>query len=237
MNSLPKEPSPKPNTQTYENQFSRSSEISTKPVTVDVWIDFGSPTCRAGLTKLNLAIKEFGKPVTVKLHAFRIDPNAPADYGMTTIEALCANENITPERANQMLEKVHEMGREVGLNFNFDIARGGNTIDAFRITYLAQEHKKQLEVAEALFTAHFEQGILISDHQELKKLALAHGLPESEIDAVLSSNKYTSDVETDEKLVITLKMEQHPYFIFGSRINIVGVKSPDEYAAFLNLCN
>jgi len=148
---------------------------------------------------------------------------------MTTIEALCANENITPERANQMLEKVHELGREVGLNFNFDIARGGNTMDAFRITYLAQEHNKQLKVAEALFAAHFEQGILISDHRELKKLALAAGLPESEIDVVLSSNKYTSDVETDEKLVITLKMEHHPYFIFGSRINIAGVKFPEEY--------
>ena len=177
----------------------------------------------------------FGKQVIVKLHAFRIDPNAPADYGMTTVEALCANENITPERAIQMLEKVHEMGREVGLNFNFDIARGGNTMDAFRITYLAQEHNKQLEVAQALFTAHFEQGILISDHQELKKLALAHGLHENEIDAVLSSNNYTSDVETDEKLVITLKMEQHPYFIFGSRINVVGVKSSEEYLESLNL--
>jgi predicted DsbA family dithiol-disulfide isomerase len=206
----------------------------TKPVNVDVWIDFGSPTCRAGLTQLNRAIEKFGKPVIVKLHAFRIDPNAPADYGMTTIEALCANENITPERANQMLEKVHELGREVGLNFNFDIARGGNTMDAFRITYLAQEHNKQLEVAEALFTAHFEQGILISDHKELKKLALAHGLPESEIDAVLSSNKYTSDVETDEKLVITLKMEQHPYFIFGSCINIAGVKFPEDYLEALH---
>ena len=209
--------------------------MNDKPVTVDVWIDFGSPTCRAGLLQLNRAIEKFGKPVTVKLHAFRIDPNAPADYGMTTIEALCANENITPERANQMLEKVHELGREVGLNFNFDIARGGNTMDAFRITYLAQEHGKQLDVAKSLFDAHSEQGILISDHSELKKIALTHGLPRSEIDVVLNSNKYTSDVETDEKLTITLKMEHHPFFIFGSRINVVGLKAPDEYLESLEM--
>jgi predicted DsbA family dithiol-disulfide isomerase len=134
-----------------------------------------------------------------------------------------------------MLQKVHEMGNQVGLEFNFDIARGCNTMEAFRITYLAQEHGKQLEVAEALFTAHFEKGILISDHAELKKIALAHGLPENEIDAVLSSNRYQSDVETDEKLVITLKMEYHPFFIFGSRINVVGLKSPDEYLESLNI--
>jgi predicted DsbA family dithiol-disulfide isomerase len=209
--------------------------MNSQPVTVDVWIDFGSPTCRAGLLQLNRAINDFGKPVTVKLHAFRIDPNAPANYGLTTIQALCKNENITPDQANQMLQKVHEMGNQVGLEFNFDIARGCNTMEAFRITYLAQEHGKQLEVAEALFTAHFEKGILISDHSELKKIALAHGLPESEIEAVLSSNKYTSDVETDEKLVITLKMEQHPYFIFGSRINIVGVRPPQEYLESIKL--
>ena len=209
--------------------------MNDKPVTVDVWIDFGSPTCRAGLLQLDRAIEKYQKPVSVKLHAFRIDPNAPADYGMTTIEALCANENITPERANQMLEKVHELGREVGLNFNFDIARGCNTMEAFRITYLAQEHGKQLEVAKSLFDAHFEQGILISDHSELKKIALSHGLPESEIDTVLNSNKYTSDVETDEKLTITLKMEHHPFFIFGSRINVAGLKNPEEYLDSLNL--
>jgi predicted DsbA family dithiol-disulfide isomerase len=29
-------------------------------------------------------------------------------------------------------------------------------------------------------------------------------------------------------------MEQHPYFIFGSRINIVGVKTPEEYLEALN---
>jgi predicted DsbA family dithiol-disulfide isomerase len=206
----------------------------TKPVNVDVWIDFGSPTCRAGLLQLNHAIEKFDKPVIVKLHAFRIDPNAPADYGMTTVEALCANEKITRKRANQMLEKVHELGKEVGLNFNFDIARGCNTMDAFRITYLAQEHGKQLEVAKSLFDAHFEQGILISDHAELKKIALTHGLRESEIDAVLNSNKYISDIETDEKLTITLKMEHRPCFIFGSRVNVVGLKSPDEYLETLN---
>ena len=94
---------------------------------------------------------------------------------------------------------------------------------------------KQLEVAEALFTAHFEKGILISDHTELKKIALAHGLPENEVDVVLSSNKYQSDVETDEKLVITLKMEYHPFFIFGSRINVAGLKTPEEYLDSLNL--
>lgn len=207
----------------------------TKPITVDVWIDFGSPTCRAALLQLKRAISYFGKPVTVKLHAFRIDPNAPADYGMTTIQALCKNENITPERANQMLQKVHEMGNQVGLEFNFDIARGCNTMEAFRITYLAQEHGKQFELAEDLFTAHFEKGILISDHTELKKIALAHGLPENEIDAVLSSNRYQSDVETDEKLVITLKMEYHPFFIFGSRINVAGLKTPEQYLEQLNL--
>jgi predicted DsbA family dithiol-disulfide isomerase len=85
--------------QNYENQFSRSSEINTKPLDIDVWIDFGCPFSRAAIQELTKAIDQYGKPTNLKLHALRLDPNAPDDYNKTTIEALCANENITPEQA------------------------------------------------------------------------------------------------------------------------------------------
>ncbi len=136
----------------------------------------------------------------VTLHAFRIDPDAPADYGHTTIEHLCLALEIDEIEANRMLDVVRNKAAEVGMSFNFDIARGGSLMDAHRLLQCAHETSHQLALAIEFFTAHCESGLLLSDHDVLLEIAQRVGLPESRIREVLGSDEFEKAVLADEEI-------------------------------------
>lgn len=136
-----------------------------------------------------------------------------------------------------MLEPIYELGKTYGLTFNFDIARGGNTLNAFKLLKLAHNHNKQLELASTLFDAHFQHGILLSDKAALKEIAKIHNLPETKVDQALNTDQFLADIETDEKLAITIGFEGTPFFLFDYRIKVPGLKPASDYLEFLNSNN
>lgn len=202
-------------------------------LTVDVWIDFGCPYSRVGLIQLEDAIHELGHIVNLKLHAFRMDPDAPADYGQTTIEALCSHLNIDADQANKMLDAVREFGAKFDVNFNFDIARGGNTFDAHRLIKLATLHNQQFKVSRALFKAHFEDGLLLSDQSVLQHIALDAGIPASEVNELLAGDKFANEVLEDEAQVLAKGITQTPTFFFNGQNQVVGAFPTSDYFAAL----
>lgn len=210
------------------------NDSTSKPLDIDVWIDFGCPFSRVAIQELKKAIDLYNKPTNVKLHMLRLDTDAPDDYKKTTIEALCANENITPEKAQAMLEPIYELGKTYNLTFNFDIARGGNTYNAFKLLKLAHTHNKQLGIATELFDAHFQNGLLISDKEVLKQVAANHNLPADEVERALNTDQFDSDLATDEKLSITIGIENTPFALFDFRNKVPGQKTVSDYAILLN---
>lgn len=202
-------------------------------LTVDVWIDFGCPYSRVGLIQLEKAIHELGQTVNLQLHAFRMDPEAPADYGQTTIEALCSQSSIDADQANKMLDEVREFGAKFDVNFNFDIARGGNTFDAHRLMKLATLHNRQFKVSQALFKAHFEDGLLLSDQSVLQRIALDAGIPASEVNELLTGNKFANEVLEDEAQVPAKGITNTPTFFFNGQYRIVGAYPTSIYFATL----
>ena len=200
----------------------------TQPV-VDSWVDLVCPWSRIGLTELQRAITALGQPVTVHLHSYQIDPDAPADYGLTTIDALRANLGIDADRAEQMLDVVRDAGARVGLGFNFGIARGGNTTDAHRLLQLAALHGRNLEVALALFRAHFEEGQLLADPATLTRIASDAGIPAAEVTAMLASDRFVDIVRDDEAQVTARGITGRPTFIINGHHALTGEQTADVF--------
>ena len=76
-----------------------------------------------------------------------------------------------------MQTRMTETAAGEGLEFRFDIARGGNTFDAHRIVHLAAAHGAQDAMKERIMRAYLSEGELISDHATLERLAVEVGLP------------------------------------------------------------
>lgn len=193
-------------------------------LTVDVWIDFASPWSRIGLLELDRAIVEFDQSVVIRLHSLRIDPNAPSDYGQTTIEHLSEDLGIDIAKAEQMLEPIVERGASVGLKFNFDIARGGSTFDAHRMLHLARKYDLELDVAQKFFSAHFEEGLLLSDPSVLQRIAQEADLPANEIADLLSTDQFAEEVLADEARTQVLGITHTASFVINDQLAFDGTQ-------------
>ena len=185
------------------------------------------------LVELQRAVSLRGDSLEIQFHGLRLDPEAPADYGRTTIENLCAHLSISEEEAEAMLQKVVDAGREVGVGFNFRTARGASTFDAHRLMEWAHIYGKQLNLALVLWRAHFENGVLISDHSVLVACAQVAGLPGREASRVLASSQFSDEVFEGEKRAAERNIERVPHFLFAHGRELSGMQYAADFEAVL----
>lgn len=203
-------------------------------VSVEMWMDFGCPYSRMSLVEFRRFLADSPFEVDMKLRCSRIDPGAPSDYGKTTVENLCNHLGITEAEALEMLQHVVDIGKTVDVDFDFQRARGANTFDAHRLLKLAARHGVHVAFADAVFTAHFERGLLISDHDVLVALAVEAGLDANEARGVLASQKFAQDVIADETEAVETGVERTPYVALEGCVRVAGMQTRDNWFSLLD---
>lgn len=202
-------------------------------VSVEMWMDFGCPWSRMSFVELQRAVSQRGDSLEVRFHGLRLDADAPSEYGKTTIENLCEHLSISEDEAEAMLQKVVDVGREVGVEFNFRHARGASTLDAHRLMEWAYIYGKQSELALVLWRAHFEDGLLISDHSILAACAEEVGLPSNAVASVLASDQFSDVLLTGENDAGERGIERTPHFLFGNGRELSGMQRAADFEAVL----
>ena len=185
------------------------------------------------LVELQRAVSRRGDTLEVRFHGLRLDAEAPADYGRTTVENLCAHLSISEVEAEAMLQKVVDVGREVGVGFDFRRARGASTFDAHRLLKWAHIYGEQSRLAQVLWRAHFEDGLLVSDHSVLAACADEVGLPSSEAMQVLISDQYAAEVLAGEKVAGERGIVRTPHFVFENGRELSGMQYAADFEAAL----
>jgi predicted DsbA family dithiol-disulfide isomerase len=202
-------------------------------VSVEMWMDFGCPWSRMSLVELQRAAARRGDTLEVRFHGLRLDADAPADYGRTTIENLCDHLSISEDEAMAMLQKVLDVGLEVGVGFNFQQARGASTLDAHRLMKLTYIYGKQSDLALVLWRAHFEDGLLMSDRSVLMACAEEVGVPAQEALRVLTSGEFEAEVVAGEKDAAERGIERTPHFVFANGRELSGMQFAADFEAVL----
>ena len=202
-------------------------------VSVEMWMDFGCPWSRMSLVELPRADSLGRESLEIQFHGLRLDPEAPADYGRTTIENLCAHLSITEEEAEAMLQRVVDAGNQIGVGFNFRTARGANTLDAHRLLSWAHRFGKQSQLADVVWRAHFEDGLLVSDHTVLLACAEEAGLSPTDASAMLDSDQCGEDVLAAEKDAAARGIERTPHFLFSNGVELSGMHYATDFEALV----
>jgi predicted DsbA family dithiol-disulfide isomerase len=193
---------------------------------VEVWSDFACPWCALGLARLDVALAEFehGGDVRVAHRSFELDPRAPASRGHSAVEAVAGKYGISPAQVRAGHERLTSLGAEVGVVFDFDRARLGNTFDAHRLAQAARETPYEHALVQGLFRAYFAEGRLLSDLDVLKDVAGAAGLDETLTDKVLGGDLYAREVRLDEAAAQELGVTGVPYFLINGAWPIPGAQ-------------
>lgn len=196
---------------------------------VEIWSDVVCPWCYLGKRRFERAVASFGHPdeVTVTYRSFELDPGAPARRTGTQAEHLARKYGMTIAQAEHANQQMTQRAAADGLEFRFDLIRGGNTFDAHRLLHLAKDHGLQPEMKERLLHATFTEGLPIADQPTLVRLAAEVGLPAARVQAVLDGDGYADAVRADEQQAERYGITGVPFFVADGKYAVSGAQSPE----------
>jgi predicted DsbA family dithiol-disulfide isomerase len=197
-------------------------------VHVEIWSDIACPWCYVGKRRFETALAAFEHrdDVRVTWRSFELDPHAPRERPQDGAAHLAEKYATSREEALAMQQRMTEVAARDGLEFNFDLARGGNTFDAHRLLHLAAAHAAQDALKERLMRAYLTEGKLIGDTAVLAQLATEVGLPEDEVRDVLATDRFAAEVREDERTASSLGIRAVPFFVLDRSIGASGAQAP-----------
>jgi predicted DsbA family dithiol-disulfide isomerase len=196
---------------------------------VEIFSDVVCPWCAVGKRRFEAALRRFdhGDQVDVIWRAYELDPTAPARRDGSNAERLAAKYGMTSAQAVAAQDQITATAAAEGLDFHLDGARSGNTFDAHRLLHYALEQGRQNELQERLFVAYFTEGVAIGERENLARLAAEVGLDPRESAEVLAGDRYADEVRADERDAHELGVSGVPFFVIDRTWGISGAQDPD----------
>ncbi|MFC0006628.1 DsbA family oxidoreductase [Micromonospora siamensis] len=199
---------------------------------IEIYADVVCPWCWIGKRRLEQALESYDGEVTVRYRPFQLDPT-PVTEPKPLLEAL-GDKFGGPDRAEQMAAQVTQVGASVGLDMRFDRAAAANTFEAHRLVRFATERGRGAELVEALYRAHFSDGVDVGSRDALVKLAAGVGLDETEAREHLESNLGRREVAADLAAAHQLGVSSVPTFVVAGKYAVTGAQEPETLLAALD---
>lgn len=176
------------------------------------------PWCAIGQARFEKALANYGEPVTVRLHPFRLDPDAP----IPGEPAAGRYRRKFGDRAEAMLARVTDAAKDEGLTFRFDRALTANTFDAHRAIGVAARNGNDRTLERALFAAYFSDGLDISDRAVLADLAASVGEDRAGMLTYLESDAGVAELTAALEEASALGITAVPTFVFNEQFAVPG---------------
>ncbi len=194
---------------------------------VDIIADLVCPWCYLGKRRLDDALDAVRGPSTVSWYPFQLNPAMPL-AGME-IEEYLASKFGDPKVLQPALDKLTDVGKSEGINFNFDkISRIPSTLNAHRVMKLADaEHVDTSDLAEEFLKGFFEAGLDIGDRDVLSELAMRHGLEFKDVNRTLDNDLSRKAALSQEARVRQGGVTGVPNFLVNRRLFVVGAQSTE----------
>lgn len=200
---------------------------------IDVYQDTVCPWCRIGKANLLNALSQWesADSVTLRWHAFQLDPTTPAeghDFNQSMVAKMGG-----PERLKQILGQVTQAGAASGLNFDFDrVTRMPNTLLSHQLISLAPEEMK-LKLIDAIYQAYFENGRDIGSLDVLVAIAEELQLDSVKLREQLAANEALEAVRTDLANAQGYAIRGVPYFILDGKLAVSGAQAAEGFLSAL----
>jgi predicted DsbA family dithiol-disulfide isomerase len=168
----------------------------------------------------------------VHWHPFQLDPQA--DETPVPLRQAYAAKFGSAERTEQILSQTQSTAQAEGLPMDF--GRGQvrvTTLPAHRLMWLAGREGVQAAVAEALFRAHFAEGLNLADPQVLLQVGVAGGLAEARIRELLATDQGEAEVAAGIAEARALGINSVPTFVINGRHALQGAQPPEVLAQVL----
>jgi predicted DsbA family dithiol-disulfide isomerase len=203
-----------------------------KTVKVDIWSDVACPWCYVGKRRFETAAAAFagtGGSLEVEYHSFELAPDTPVDFDGTEVDFLVGHKGMPSAQVEQMLAQMTELAATEGLAYDFDALQHTNTIKAHELLHVAKAGGLQLELAERLFAAYFQEGRHVGRIDDLADLAAEVGLDRDVVVEALTSEQYLPDVRADQEQALAYGISGVPFYVIDGKYGVSGAQDPSVF--------
>ncbi|MDD2547589.1 MAG: DsbA family oxidoreductase [Burkholderiaceae bacterium] len=204
---------------------------------IDFVSDISCPWCAIGMASLNQALAQLQDEIDVTLafQPFELNPHMPPG-GQDITEHLTEKYGSTAEQQAQIRDTIRQRGMEVDFAFHPG-GRGRiyNTFDAHRLLHWAgtAHPPHQAALKKALLTAcHGEQQAMDAPEVLLEAVRTA-GLDATEAQAILASDRFSTEVREHEAFYTAHGIHAVPAVIVNDRHLISGGQPSAAYVQAL----
>ncbi|MFD1927644.1 DsbA family protein [Sporosarcina siberiensis] len=199
---------------------------------IEIWSDYVCPFCYIGKRRLEEALEVTGltDKVEVVFKAYELDPNSPRTSEMSMHEALSKKYNMSLEEAVNMTDNISEQAKTVGLDYDFENMKPGNTFDAHRLVKLAETENLGGIVAESLLRANFIDAKEVGSKEVLLQLAVDAGISQERANEMLESDEFAEDVKADISEARQVGVQGVPFFVINRKYAISGAQPAETFA-------
>jgi len=198
------------------------------PMQIDIWSDIVCPWCYVGKRRFEEALARFEHrdAVTMRHHAFQLNPAAIPGETTTRRASLKSRYNLTDARVDELNAQMAKTFSSVGLTFRAGDSLSGNTRAAHEVVAAAGATGIQDAVIERLFLAYFTEGRSVFDPASLVALGAEAGLDPDALRAALLDGTYAAAVERDLRDARDLGLTGVPFFVVDGRLAVSGAQMP-----------
>ena len=201
----------------------------SSPIKVDIWSDVQCPWCYIGKRKFEKGVELFGEDVDVEYHSFELAPDTPVDFDGSPVDYLSQRKGLPVDQVHEMLARVTEVARSVGLEYDYDAVHQTNTIKAHELMHFAKEHGMQAEMKERLLSAYFVEGKHVGRIDDLADLAHEIGLDRAAAHAALTDARYLSAVKDDVAKAEAYGISGVPFYVIDGKYGVSGAQNPETF--------
>lgn len=198
---------------------------------VEIWSDLVCPWCYLGKRRFEHALAKFEQRdrVTVEWRSYQLDPSSPTETAGSLNEMLTKKYGFSLPQAQAAHARLAGLGKPEGIHYDFDGARHGNTKDAHRLIHLARTVGKADAMNERLMQGYFEQRMPIGKRDALRAAAVELGLDGGEVDEMFASDRFDTEVRTEQDMARKLGVNGVPAFVIDGQVAVSGAQSTDTF--------
>ncbi|HUH74994.1 MAG TPA: DsbA family oxidoreductase [Chitinophagales bacterium] len=199
---------------------------------IEIWSDVVCPFCYIGKRHFEESLAKFSEVehLDIEWKSFQLDPEGQPDPQKDAYTHLAEKKQKSIDWSISVHQQITETAAKSGLEFRFDIAKPANTLLAHRLIQLAKTKHLGEAAEEALFKAHFTDGIDLNKFEEIEKIGHAIGL---DTDPLKDENAFVENVRMDLYEAKQLGISSVPIFVFDNKYGVSGAQPVELFTSTL----
>lgn len=203
---------------------------------IEIWSDVMCPFCYIGKRHFEEALSKFSdkEHIDIEWKSFQLDPTMPDVVEESQEDYLVKRKGMSRDQIQGMLQNVTAMGKEAGLDFNFDQSIMVNSQKAHQLIQFAKSKGLGNEIEERLFQAYFTEGKNVADETTLTELGKEIGLDENELQVAFNDDKYLYQMKQDIQEAQNIGVRGVPFFVFDRKYGVSGAQPAEAFLETLD---